>query len=257
MCFVVEPCDKYKYIKITIKMHFILKICFLYLLSVVEGQAQQAGPFDKLAEYYYYKCWNTTRNEKIFAELNKDGTELQDRLKFSFELLPEGKKYFCNEQRKLLEGLMQKFSADLETCLPEPEKYIADFLKKSGEEFLHFFCHNNGENLDRIFSTSPTSQQCKDSLSSSVTSTELASCFSRIFKPMSSYVKKQELCDDVTIAKKCVIQLVNDKCPRSDNYQKLSSEFFRYISKPCSGCVFSLSTLLIIASVTISWIFSH
>nr|CAH7732824.1 unnamed protein product [Callosobruchus chinensis] len=176
-------------------MNFLLKICFLYLLSIVEGQAQQAGPFDKLAEYYYYKCWNTTRNEKVFAELNKDGTELQDRLKLSFEILPEGKQYFCNEERKRLEGSIKKFSVDLESCLPEAEKYMADFLKKSANEFLHFFCHNNGENLDRIFSTSPSSQQCKESLSSSATSTELASCFSRIFKPVSSYVKQQELCE--------------------------------------------------------------
>ncbi|CAH1969236.1 unnamed protein product [Acanthoscelides obtectus] len=179
-------------------MIFLLNaVCFLYLLSFFEGQAQQAtpGPFDKLAEYHYYKCWNTTRNEKVFAELSKDGTELQNRLKFSFESLPEGKQYFCNDQRKLLEGMVKKFSEDFEACLPEPEKYMAGFLKTSAKEFLHFFCHNNGENVDRLFSDSPSSKQCRDSLSSDAVTTELAGCFSRIFKPMSGYVKKQELCE--------------------------------------------------------------
>lgn len=69
----------------------------------------------------------------------------------TIELLPANKGQFCDYERNELDKRISTFSKHLKVCLPEQQRFIATFLKDSFKEFLHFLCHNKGENINRKY----------------------------------------------------------------------------------------------------------
>ncbi|KAG5881792.1 hypothetical protein JTB14_037089 [Gonioctena quinquepunctata] len=229
-----------------------------FIIVVVAAQNQEpapAGPYDKLTNFYFWKCHNKTKSDAAFDKLYADAVEFKNFLQYTFTLLPDNKNIFCESERTKLDKRMTEVSNDLEPCLANGEKYLPEFIRISFKEFLHFLCHNNGEHITTFFSKS--SQECRDALESKGTE-PVTSCFSKIFKPMSGYLKKTELCEDLSTAKKCFSAALEETCPSYAAYKLLNEDFFKYVGKPCSGCdSYYLNTFMLVATIIFSYMFSH
>lgn len=57
---------------------------------------------------------------------------------------------------------------------------------------------------------------------------------------------------DMKTARKCFDVLLDEKCPNYEPFKQLNSEFFKYVTVPCSSCVSNFSVILLIASVLFS-----
>ncbi|CAH1156013.1 unnamed protein product [Phaedon cochleariae] len=222
----------------------------LFIALTSAQNAPTASPFDKLAEHFFFKCQNRTKTTVAFDKLYADSVEFKTDLQYAFSFIPTKKSTFCDSQKRQLENRLVEISNDLKPCLAPQEQYLANFIRESSKEFLHFLCHKNGENIDEFFH--PRSAACRSALETDG-STEIGVCFSRIFKPASGTPSKKELCEDLTTAKKCFAEVLNQRCPTYTAYKILNEDFFKYVSKPCSGCTFFLNTLMLVASVMVSY----
>jgi len=163
-----------------------------------------------------------------------------------FSFYPKTRMYSATAKDRTSLTEQKMWKKDLKAFLAPDEQFLPVFLRTSFEELLHFFCHNDGEYTTRFFSTETS--QCRNSIESSK-SNDLDNCLNRIFAPVRNHITKAELCDDVTVARKCYTQLVELHCPRSYDVKRLNTIFFDYVRKPCSSCVFGLNSLLVVGLV--------
>ncbi|XP_023012839.1 uncharacterized protein [Leptinotarsa decemlineata] len=231
-----------------------LTVALFIALTAAQNPPVPAGPSQKLIDYFFYKCQNQTHSTAAFDKLYSDAVAFKDFLQYAFMFIPERRKTFCNSERSKLEQRMTELSYDIKPCLASEEKYLSEFMRDSFKEFLHFLCHNDGEHVTAFFRSSAS--QCRSALQNDNTN-QVGTCFSKIFKPSSKTIKKKEVCDDLSTAEKCFAEILERQCPAYGPYKVLNKQFFQYVSKPCSGCVFSLNVLLLVASVLFSYIFTR
>lgn len=227
----------------------------LVLFIVFVGLASaQTDPYQTLSNHWFNKCFNQTKDTSSFDKLYADGVEFKRYLKYAFKFIPEEKKLFCDKERYILENKMKEFARDLKLCLSQQEKFMEDFLFESFKELLHFLCHNNGEYINTFYSSKAA--ECRTKLSNT-DYPNLDNCFAKLINPTSSVLTKKIVCGDLEVVKKCFSEALEYQCPSFGSYKKLNEDFFSYISKPCSGCAFNLNSLLFMASLLISFIFSR
>jgi len=226
--------------------HLLVWLTFVVFLKVCYPITAQVPEVTRLEKFYYDKCLKTTGKAETFDRLRTDVYEMYKYFQYAFQFLPENKNVFCNSERSNLAYRAKDVEKDLKACLAPDEQFLPVFLRTSFEELLHFFCHNDGEYTTRFFSTETS--QCRNSIESSK-SNDLDNCLNRIFAPVRNHITKAELCDDVTVARKCYTQLVELHCPRSYDVKRLNTIFFDYVRKPCSSCVFGLNSLLVVGLV--------
>ncbi|KAJ8920142.1 hypothetical protein NQ315_011801 [Exocentrus adspersus] len=237
----------------------ILWLCFLHLLILASAE-RTLDPLDnheqladKISEHFYYKCYNQTKDLKVFQKLSNDVSQFMRYLEYTFTFIPDRKQIFCDSERKQLDLRIREITGDLRPCLSAQEAFLGDFIETSFREFTHFMCHNNGENIDILFSS--RHRQCKAYMEEDNTSSDTYYCFGKMFRPLSGYITKKELCDDITVARKCMATTIDIKCNAPDAYMDLNTRFFDYISKPCSGCTSQVSILLLALSVALAYLF--
>ncbi|XP_056636013.1 uncharacterized protein LOC130891203 [Diorhabda carinulata] len=227
----------------------------LVLFTVLVGLAMaQNDPYQKLSDHWFNKCFNQTHDINNFDKLYADGVEFKRYLKYAFKFIPEGEKVFCDRERFILENRMKEFAKDLKPCLAQQEKFLEDFLNRSFKELLHFLCHNDGEHIKTFYSSKAA--ECRTKLSNT-NYPNLDNCFAKIINPTSRVLMKKDICSDLGIVKKCFAEALEFQCPSFGSYKKLNEDFFSYVSKPCSGCVFNINSLLFAASLLISLMFSR
>ncbi|CAG9862359.1 unnamed protein product [Phyllotreta striolata] len=219
-------------------------------IGIIAAQgAQEQGPYDQLANHWFSKCQAETNNStQAFDKLYADGVEFKRYLKYAFKFIPEQTKNFCNSERGILNQKMKELSRDMKPCLSSSEKYMSDFVYESFTEFLHFLCHDDATNLNTFFS--PNAKECREKLLQNSENPNIGTCFSRLLKPSSTgHPSKKDLCGDITVVKSCFADTLSNQCPSYAPYRKLNEEFFKYVSKPCSGCSVYFNTLLLLVSV--------
>ncbi|XP_072379161.1 uncharacterized protein [Diabrotica undecimpunctata] len=226
----------------------------LYIATTVAlSTAQVTDPYNKLADHWFNKCNNETKQTLAFDKLYSNSVEFKRYLKYTFKFIPGEKKIFCDRERDILKTRMKELAKDMRPCLPQKEKFFEQFIYDSFNEILHFLCHNNGEHIDAFFSA--RSSECRNRLFNTE-NPNLGNCFSGIFRPASGLTKK-DLCADYGVVKKCFAEALALNCPADGGYKKLNEDFFSYASKPCSGCAFYLNSLLLTVSILVSYIFSR
>ncbi|CAH1134858.1 unnamed protein product [Ceutorhynchus assimilis] len=229
------------------------QICFVFVLILSAFQisfAQQSNTeISQLETFYYNKCLKNTGRQEAFEKLRTNAYEMYKYFEYAFQYLPDKRKTFCDSERSNLVYRVKEIETDLKTCLDQQEKFLAGFFRKSFEEFLHFFCHHNGEYSTRFFSIE--GRQCREAIENAKSS-DLDNCLNRIFAPSKSHITQQEMCDDVTVTKKCFAQLLEVHCPTSRDMKQLNGIFFDYLAKPCSSCSFVVNGFLVLGLVLIN-----
>ncbi|XP_018579106.1 uncharacterized protein LOC108917131 [Anoplophora glabripennis] len=226
-------------------------VCFLCVLVIALGNCQnELSNTHKIKEYFSNKCYGQTHDHMHYTNLSNEFSKFEGYLQRISAMIPDRRKDFCEHERRQINNEFHTVVKYMEPCLSPQEKYMSEFLKISFGEFLHFLCHNNGEYTKRLFS--PQNEQCRGDVTS-----KLSTCSGRIFKPSSGYLTKKDICEDMSVAEKCLDAVVNENCASSPAYKDLVKTFFRYISKPCSGCVNQISILLLALSVFLPYLFSE
>lgn len=164
-------------------------------------------------------------------------------LKYAFAFLPNQKQTFCDSERKNLVVRIKEIEKDLSKCFKNDEDYLPGFIRKSFQEFLHFLCHNDGEYSTRFFT--PAVTDCRSRIENS-TSNDLEYCLNRIFPPSNGNLLKKDMCDDLTVMKKCFVQALDNHCRTTYEAKNLNEIFFNYIQKPCNGAGYLSSGTLIL-----------
>lgn len=229
---------------------------FLFYLGVLATavqsiQAEGNPEITKLERFYYDKCLKNTGNTAAFDKLRTDTYETNKYFEYAFQFLPDQRQTFCTNERTNLIHRIKEIENDLKPCLSPSEKYLAGFLKESFTELLHFFCHNNGVYAKRFFSSEGA--QCRQRIENA-NSNDLDNCLNRIFSPTRSFITKNEMCDDITVARKCFTQLLDVYCPNSQDFKRLNQIFFDYIGKPCGSCIHLISSFAIVGSVLLHFL---
>lgn len=125
--------------------HSTTNIYFFIFVGVATSQTTETN---QLATFFAQKCQNVTRDTKIFDKIFYESGEFSKELSHAFQNLPQNKKVFCNDNKSSLIKNFNSIVGDLELCFLPREKYLADFMRNSFSQFLHFLCHNNGEHVD-------------------------------------------------------------------------------------------------------------
>lgn len=231
----------------------LLNLCIFSLaLRWTYAQSSQENPeVTKLETFFYNKCWDNTKSTDAFLKLRADTYEMYKYFEYAFKFLPDQRKTFCEKERPSLVGRMKEISNDLKPCLRGQEKFLAEFVKKSFEEFLHFFCHKDGEYTNRFFSREGTN--CMNKITEANTN-DLSNCVNNILGPDGQYVTKHQMCNELSMVNRCYSHLLNNYCQTSNDFKNLKDIFFEYVSAPCSSCIHSISTVVLIGSLLVHFI---
>jgi hypothetical protein len=227
-------------------------VFFAVLVGLVSAQSD---PYQQLSNHWFNRCFNQSGNQtKNFDKLYSDGVEFKRYLKFAFQFLPREQKIFCERERPILDNKMAELTRDVRLCLMQQEKFFENFLYQSFKELLHFLCHNGGENVNTFFSSKAT--ECRNKLFNT-DYPHLENCFGKIFKPTSGVIVKKDICGHMGVVKKCFAEALEYQCPSFGSYKKLNDDFFNYVSQPCAGCAFYINSMLLTASLLVSFIFNR
>ncbi|XP_050303837.1 uncharacterized protein LOC126741467 [Anthonomus grandis grandis] len=217
-------------------MGFYQSFFAIILLTIVTiaypVQSQTDSEISKLEKYLYDRCQNGKPGD--FEKLRTDVYEMYEYMKKVSQLLPNEREYFCKTERPNLAYRAEQIGKDFNSCMPKEEKFFGQFFRDSFNGYLHFLCHNHGEYSRRFFSQENT--QCRQTIAQS-NSNDLENCMNRIFPPSKGHIKKAELCDDVTVLRKCFSQLLQVYCPNTSDLKRLNEIFFDNIERPCNGAL--------------------
>ncbi|KAF7273198.1 uncharacterized protein LOC143199403 [Rhynchophorus ferrugineus] len=218
-------------------------LLFVFGFTSINGQSQEVS---QLENYFYRTCLKYSGSTEPFNKLRADFYEMYEYFKVSSQLLPVRKKDFCKDDVPRLITRIKNVETDMKACLPHNDTSQAVFIKESLIEFLRFLCDKV---QTRLFSSEVT--MCREKIESSP-SQELDYCLNRIFPPTNGLLTKKDLCDDLSIARKCVALLLEQQCPSSQLTKDLNQEFFSHLEKPCNGCGYlslNISSLILLLLV--------
>lgn len=225
----------------------IFLLCSGTFISFSDAQVENNANQNKIEKYFYNKCYTNSPNGAYFDNLQSHAVEFMKYAEYAFAKLPDYRHEFCTSDMPAMAVRVKQIAKDLKPCLTYSEYFLPDLFEQSFIEFLNFLCRNRQENIKNFYSDQ--GRLCRQAIETSNFSID--DCFSKIFAPSGSFVKKEEICDDFKTAKKCFIHELDTKCPNFRGFQILNDKFFEAISKPCAGAFFAGNKFLIIIAAII------
>lgn len=207
-------------------------------------------------EFFRKRCYSNAKTGDAYDQLVGLSFDFYKYAEYTATFFPQHIQHFCNVEKPILKNKLRDVNKQMLKCLPQDEKFLPQFIQDTFHGFMNFLCVNNGSNVISFFSTH--GKDCRATLSKQNATQEVGECFSKFFLSVNDkgYMTNVNMCRDVGFVKGCFIGVLDKYCPNFAAFQELNKQFFNYINKPCSACIFGVNNVVTFLCVLVALLYN-